>query len=388
MRDLRQEVTDDLVKMLEQGVAPWQKPWEGLAMPMNPTTGKQYRGGNSIHLMARSLQRGYGDPRWMTYRQAAEHGWQVRMGEKGTQIEFWEVKPASEKDSEQEQETDRPNRLVHRVYTVFNAHQIDGVPAYEPKRPIAFEAVQSGERILENSGARIFHDQADRAFYNRASDTIHLPSKSAFKDAPAFYGTALHELAHWSGHPSRLDRPTLNESYRFGDTNYAKEELRAELASLFLAAERGIPHDPAQHAAYAASWVNTLKEDKNEIFRAAHDASKAADFLLALDRDRDLTKGAIEWQQPGTGRNAAVVLVNLAGTVPARTDSGVYRGIIVGESGGHILQQQTTQIIVAHTRALLDRQPSTGENVAINYTAGRATVRESWVRARTNGLGR
>ena len=365
MRDLRQEVTDDLVKMLEQGVAPWQKPWEGLSMPMNPTTGNQYRGGNSIHLMARGLQRGYGDPRWMTYRQAAEYAWQVRKGEKGTQIEFWEVKPASEKNSEQEQETDRPNRLIHRVYTVFNARQIDGVPAYEPKRPTPFEAVASGERILENAGVPLFHDQADRAFYNRTTDSIHLPPRHAFKDAPSFYGTALHEEAHASGHPSRLNRPTLNESYRFGDLNYAKEELRAELASLFLSAELGIPHDPAQHAAYIDSWIKTLQSDKNEIFRAAHDASRAADFLLALDRDKSLNQ-----------------------TVPALTDSGIYRGAIVGESASQILQQKSTQTIVAHVRDLLDHQPSLGENVAINYSGGRATVRHARERTRGHALNR
>jgi Zincin-like metallopeptidase len=91
----------------------------------------------------------------------------------------------------------------------------------------------------------------------------------------------------------RVDRATLNASYRFGDISYAKEELRAELASVFLAAERGIPHDPEQHAAYVGSWIKTLKEDKNEIFRAAHDASRAADFLLALERDRSIAGGAL-----------------------------------------------------------------------------------------------
>jgi hypothetical protein len=99
--------------------------------------------------------------------------------------------------------------------------------------------------------------------------------------------------AHYSGHPSRLNRSTLSESYRFGDISYAKEELRAELASLFLAAERGIPHDPAQHAAYVSSWIRVLKQDKNEIFRAAHDASRAADFLLAFERDRSIADKGI-----------------------------------------------------------------------------------------------
>lgn len=169
--------------------------------------------------------------------------------------------------------------------------------------------MQSAESILENSRAKLQHDQADRAFYNRSSDSIHLPPKEAFKDAAGYYGTALHELAHWSGHPTRLARATLNESYRFGDPNYAKEELRAELASVFLAAERGIPHDPAQHAAYVGSWIKTLREDKNEIFRAAHDASAATDYLLSVERDRSIADEALAAEPPidSPGSRAAVL---------------------------------------------------------------------------------
>jgi len=304
-RDFRQEVTDRIVNMLENGAAPWQKPWNpadaSLDMPMNPTTGKAYRSGNAIHLMAVGLSRGYGDPRWMTYRQAAERAWQVRKGEKGTQIEFWEAKtargarpePIRANDGDGHQPADevdagRGNRLIHRVYTVFNAKQIEGIPEWSPNPRSLFEVVEAGEHILYNCGAAILHDQTDRAFYNRSSDSIHLPPKHAFTDAASYYGTALHEAAHSSGHPSRLNRATLNESYRFGDISYAKEELRAELASVFLAAERGIPHNPEQHAAYVGSWIKTLKEDKNEIFRAAHDASRAADYLLALERARSV----------------------------------------------------------------------------------------------------
>src|SRR4051794_26489923 len=308
-RDFRQEVTDRIIKMLEEGVAPWQKPWEpGAApagMPMNPTTDKAYRGGNAIHLMATGLRRGYDDPRWITYKQAADQGWQVRRGEKGTQIEFWEVKPVQSRDRSGQPEdgqagdtTDRQrdregSRLIHRVYTVFNAKQVDGIPAYRSKQHSTFEAIESAEKILDHSSARIFHDQADRAFYSRGSDTIHLPPREAFKDPAGYYGTALHELAHWSGAENRLNRQTLAESYRFGDQNYAREELRAELASVFLAAERGIPHDPAQHAGYVGSWISALRQDKNEIFRAAHDASAAPDFLLALERDRSIADQAL-----------------------------------------------------------------------------------------------
>jgi antirestriction protein ArdC len=290
-RDHRREVTDSIIKMLEDGVAPWQMPWVGSAMPFNPTTERSYRGGNAVHLLATGIGREYADPRWMTYKQAADQGWQVRKGEKGTHIEFWEVKERSnEKDAGPDQNGGEPaakengQRLIHRIYTVFNAKQIDGIPEYQPKQRTQFEAVQAGERILTNSGARIEHDQLDNAFYSRLSDSIHLPPKDAFKDAPGYYGTALHELAHWTGHPSRLNRTTLSDSYRFGDLNYAKEELRAELASVFMAAELGIPHDPANHAAYVGSWIKALREDKNEIFRAAHEASTATDFVLSLDR--------------------------------------------------------------------------------------------------------
>ena len=291
-RDHRQEVTDSIVKMLEEGVAPWQKPWESAGMPLNPTTDRTYRGGNAVHLMATGLSRGYEDPRWMTYKQAAENGWQVRKGERGTHIEFWEVKAKAEEKNGEPSKADggeaakkSQRRLIHRVYTVFNAKQIDGVPAFERPQPSEFEVAHSGERILANSGAQITHDQRDSAFYRPSTDSIHLPPKEAFKDAPGYYGTALHELAHWTGHPSRLNRPTLNESYRFGDLNYAKEELRAELASVFIAAEVGVPHNPANHAAYVGSWIKALKEDKNEIFRAAHDASAATDFVLSLERE-------------------------------------------------------------------------------------------------------
>lgn len=288
-RDHRQEVTDSIINMLEQGVAPWQKPWQGAGIPINPTTEKAYRGGNAVHLLATAIQRGYEDPRWMTYKQAAENDWQVKKGEKGTRIEFWEVKQQSGTKSEpnQPEVSDEPERrFIHRIYTVFNAKQIEGIPAYAPKERTEFGSVEAAERILSSSGANINHDQADRCFYSRTSDSIHLTPKETFKDASGYYGTALHELSHWTGHPSRLNRSTLNESYRFGDPTYAREELRAELASLFIAAETGIPHDPENHAAYVGSWIEALRKDKNEIFRAAHDASAAADFIIGLDRDR------------------------------------------------------------------------------------------------------
>ena len=254
--------------------------------------------------------------------------------------------------------TDRGNRLIHRVYTVFNAKQIEGIPEWTPKQRSVFEVVEAAEHILNNCGATILHDQADRAFYNRSSDSIHLPPKHAFKDAASYYGTALHEAAHSSGHPSRLNRATLNESYRFGDISYAKEELRAELASVFLAAERGIPHDPEQHAAYVSSWINVLKQDKNEIFRAAHDASRAADFLLALERDRSIA-----------GETLA------AGPVLHPSPLGGLANVV--------LERET--VSVERSRGYRHTRPA--PQVA-DSSCGKTPVREIQDRTKTRGLGR
>jgi antirestriction protein ArdC len=303
--------TTQIIEMLEKGTAPWQKPWEpgALQLPFNPTTERTYCGGNALQLIAVSARKGYNDPRWQTYRQAQENGWQVRKGEKGSQIEFWQfdaARPTGEEqdgpDSPCESTAREQSAPIRRVYTVFNAKQIDGIPNHVPEKRQEWEIAETGESILENSGAQIRHNQRDRAFYNRSEDSIHLPPQNAFKSAPDYYGTALHELAHWSGHPSRLNRPTLNESYRFGDPNYAKEELRAELASVFLAAEQGVPHNPEQHAAYVGSWIKALRDDKNEIFRAAKDAHKAADFILGLDKsksDKLIDGSRPQWRSSG-----------------------------------------------------------------------------------------
>jgi antirestriction protein ArdC len=142
-RDHRQEVTDSIIAMLENGVAPWQKPWEGAAMPFNPTSERPYRGGNTLHLMATALTRGYDDPRWMTYKQAAEQGWQVRKGERGTHIEYWEAKDQSRRESTEPDQVEAAKdksdrRLIHRVYTVFNAKQSMGSqPMRDGKSPLS-----------------------------------------------------------------------------------------------------------------------------------------------------------------------------------------------------------------------------------------------------------
>jgi antirestriction protein ArdC len=452
-RDFRKEVTDQIIEMLEKGTAPWQKPWEpgSLQLPFNPTTEKNYRGGNALHLMAVGTRKGFDDPRWLTYKQAAANGWQVRAGEKGTQIEFWQFGEEAKKGQAPEGSPDRDagngdyRGPLRRVFTVFNAKQIDGISTYVPKERADWEVAETGDSILRNSGAKIVHDQNDRAFYSRSADRIHLPPDAAFKSAADYYGTALHELAHWSGHPERLNRQTLNESYRFGDANYAKEELRAELASVFLAAERGIPHNPEQHAAYVNSWIKALSEDKNEIFRAAKDAHRAADYLLDLERGKQLRtetsehvasfergagavaitekETATEHREPVASRGVAKIEVEkiLDGevdgrrppseqaikesftaaeeavrkvmgekvrTYPADTDSGKYRGEVLGETEHHLFQRVSPKSAVAHEKHLLPGPPPLAENVLISYSNQVAQLKPNQERQKSHALAR
>jgi antirestriction protein ArdC len=273
--------------------------------------------------------KGYDDPRWLTYRQAQENGWQVREGEKGTHIEFWQFPERSNTNRDEFSDPDRSqsDKFIYRVYSVFNSRQIEGMPVHLPRIRQEWKIIQSGESILQNSGVRISHDQQDRAFYSRPADTIHLPPKGAFKTAAGFYGTALHEAAHATGHPQRLNRETLNESYRFGDLNYAREELRAELTSVFLMAEKGIPHDPSRHAAYVASWLEALRKDKHEIFRAARDAHKATDLLLVLEHCPSLDQALAKVSQNEASRFSGTEIV-VGHATPGRIYGPVLASVI------------------------------------------------------------
>jgi len=280
-RDYRAEVTEDIIRMLEAGTAPWQKPWEAGEFgrtPYNPTTDKPYRGGNVLGLMIASMRKGYTDPRFCTFKQALDNDWHVRKGEKATRIEFWEVKPGK-RDSDAPDDEKR-GHMIHRVYSVFNAQQIDGIPALVIEERKPFEIIEAAEALLKNSGAEIKHGGA-RAYYSPSTDHIQMPPRECFADEPGYYQTALHELTHWTGAKHRLDRDL---SHPFGTEGYAREEIRADLSSLYLSAETGIPYDPANQAAYIHNWIQVLKNDKNEVFRAASDASKACDYLQSLEK--------------------------------------------------------------------------------------------------------
>lgn len=299
-KPFHEQVAEKLIEQLKQGTAPWQRPWEsgnpnGM-LPMNPTTGKRYKGINTVHL----LSQGYSDNRWMTYNQAVATGAQVRKGEKGTSVQYW-------KFSEEQTKTDDNGKPIFdaqgkplkinvmlerpRVFfaVVFNASQIDGLPILE--RPVhTWNPHDRAEQMILGSGAQIFHGESDRAFYRPSTDTVHLPERSQFPTADNYYAVTLHELGHWTGHASRLDRDL---AHPFGSEGYAKEELRAEIASMIIGDELGIGHNPELHVSYVKSWIKALQDDPMEIFRAAADAEKIMGFMLELEQKHQQTQAPI-----------------------------------------------------------------------------------------------
>jgi putative DNA primase/helicase len=311
-KPFHETVAEKLIEQLKEGTAPWQKPWQpgeaGAFMPTNPTTGKRYKGINAIQLMSQ----GHSDQRWMTYKQAVAVDAQVRKGEKGTPIQYWKFseeqaktdavgKPVLDAQGEPVTQTVKLERPRVFFATVFNAEQIDGLPPPQARKEQEWSAVERAETILQASGAVIRHGEQNRAFYRPATDSIHLPDKSQFPAADSYYATALHELGHWTGHESRLARDLVHP---FGSEGYAKEELRAEIASMILGDELGIGHSPEQHAAYVGSWIKALQDDPLEIFRAAADAEKIQDYVLGLEQQQvqqqvpQLGEGQAQSQQP------------------------------------------------------------------------------------------
>lgn len=293
--DYARRVADALIEQLRQGTAPWQQPWEPgqQFLPFNPTTGSPYRGMNAMWLLAAGQEQGYADPRWMTYRQAQSVDAQVRKGEKGTAVQYWKwrgeepvrgedgrpVVGANGKAETRTVDYDRP-----RVFTaiVFNAAQIDGL-APEPDRKATpdWERHARAEAILTNSGADIRHQRGNAAYYDPSADRITLPDRAQFPAADRYYATALHELGHWTGHESRLNRDI---AHPFGSEGYAREELRAEIASLMVGGQLELGHDPGQHAAYVEGWIKALQDDPREVFRAAADAEKIATMVRGFEQ--------------------------------------------------------------------------------------------------------
>lgn len=286
--DVYQKITDQIVSELEKGVRPWLKPWNAehaagrITRPLRGN-GIPYRGINVLMLWSAAMEKGFAAPIWMTFKQALEFNAHVRKGEQGSLVVYADKIIRAETDADTGEESERAIPFM-KGYTVFNVEQIDGLPdRFYAKAEPRGETVQRIERMesfFAATGAVVRHG-GNRAYYSISTDHVQMPPIEAFRDAESYYATRAHETTHWTRHPSRLDRDFGRK--RYGDEGYAIEELVAELGSAFLSADLDLtPQVRGDHAAYIASWIKVLKDDKRAIFSAASHAQRAADFLHGL----------------------------------------------------------------------------------------------------------
>lgn len=280
--DLYQCVTNQILDMLEQGVAPWRSPILGRTSaghPKNVESGKPYRGVNVFLLAMTAWGHGYESSYWLTFNQAKARGGAVKKGEKSSMVVFWKQLDGIDK------ETGEAIKLpLLRYYNVFNVVQCEGI---KPPDAVPFEAVpftpqEAAEKIVSGyvGGPTIEH-AGSQAFYRSSVDIVRMPEPTRFVSNDEYYSTLLHELSHSTGHSSRLDRKLDTEPKPFGSPDYGKEELIAEMSAAFLCGHAGItPAVIENQAAYLQGWAKTLKGDKKLVIAAAGAAQKAADWIM------------------------------------------------------------------------------------------------------------
>lgn len=303
-KDVYQQITDAIIEKLEAGVNPWKRPWSGKfdsgSTPRSLATGKPYRGTNRFVLSV--LGTPYESPFWVTYRGAQKLGGHVRKGESGAPCIFWKWIKVDRKDKDGNVLTDAngdPKKKTipfARKFTVFNVEQTtlepEQLPAYaRPKEVVQprdeHEVIEAAEALWEGyEGRPPLRHGGSRAFYRPVADFIQLPEPEQFTSSEGYYATLFHESIHSTGHESRLDRDTLTDACAFGDTNYSKEELVAEIGAAFLCGDAGIENDILdQSASYLQGWIKKLSGDPKLVVYAAQTAQKAVDHVLGTTFD-------------------------------------------------------------------------------------------------------
>ncbi len=282
--DVYERITAAIVAQLNQGTRPWMQPWGAGGSPVRPLrhSGVPYRGINTLLLWMTAADRGFVSPFWMTYKQAQELGGQVRKGEKSTLVVYAGAIETQEEDANGAQAERRIPFM--KGYSVFCADQIDGLSdhfyakAEVPEGALTKERIARVDTYFANTGADI-REGGNKAFYSPGRDVIQMPPFSAFVSAEAFATTLAHEGIHWCA--PRVGRDLSR--YAKDNSERAREELVAELGSVFFAADLGLQIEPRDdHAAYIQSWVAVLKNDKRAIFQAASLAEKALAYLHGL----------------------------------------------------------------------------------------------------------
>ncbi len=281
MFDLYQEITDQIVRMLDNGVVPWRNPILGRGTaghPMNLESGKAYRGVNVFLLAVKAFAHGYESSYWLTFNQAKNRGGSVRKGEKSTMVVFWKQHAITD------EKTGKPKTIpVLRYFNVFNVAQCEGINPPDAKlfQPIDFKPLEAAEAIVKTyADPPTIEHGGNQAFYRPAVDLVRVPEPTRYTSGEEYYSVLFHELAHSTGHSKRLDRKLDTAPKPFGSSDYGREELVAEMASAFLCGHAGInPSVIDNQASYIAGWLKTIRSDKRLVIVAAGAAQRASDLI-------------------------------------------------------------------------------------------------------------
>lgn len=277
----RKQLVNTLIKHMKKGYVWTKEAWSSAALlPYNPASGCRYLGGNRARLMLAAIENNYNDPRWCTYKQAQEHGWNVRKGAQSVLLEKWiftETKTIENELGEPKKITVDLDTPKVNYFRVFNAEQIHGIPKLEAAPSPEYDTVI--KIATQSSKCPINETAVNKACYIPNQDIIQIVPRFAFKSAESYLAVLIHEMCHSTSHPDRLNRSILND---FGSPDYAREELRAELGSAFFKANLHLPLSNEQlqdHSNYLSSWIKVLQDDPNEFFRACRDAEKISEYL-------------------------------------------------------------------------------------------------------------
>jgi antirestriction protein ArdC len=277
MPNVYEIVTEQVIKQLEQGTAPWRKPWRA-EMPVNLVSGKAYRGINPFLLGSQ----GYGSRYWLTFNQANKLGGFIRKGEKSSIVTFWNIGQEKIIRNAETGAERKSKPILLRYYAVFNVEQTEGIA---DKLGLGnagprVASIEQCEAIVSGMPNAPRMEQSDRAWYRPSTDSVGMPSRSLFNSSEEYYSTLFHELTHSTGHSSRVGREGIEELNTFGSESYSKEELIAEMGAAMLCGVTGIAPATIQNsAAYLKHWIERLRGDSKLLVSAASQAQKAADFI-------------------------------------------------------------------------------------------------------------
>ncbi|MDC9612887.1 zincin-like metallopeptidase domain-containing protein [Xenorhabdus khoisanae] len=300
-KDIYQQVTDKIIRALEQGTAPWKRPWRsavkqyGGMLPMNALTGNHYNGVNILLLWMAAEEMGVNVNKWITYRQAQQLGGQVRKGEKSTLAVIFKPFEVQARDKEHNLLFDNEGkpfmeqRVMLKANPLFNVTQCDGLPEHllQEEERIPEDTLSPGishevHTMLDATGVKFISIAQNRAFYSPTIDRIVMPLSGQFLTEADYWSTLLHEMVHSTGHVSRLSREGITlRNRKFGDPIYSFEELVAEMGSAFLCAQLEV-FGEVNHESYIEHWLSILKADKKALFRACKQAREASEYLLNL----------------------------------------------------------------------------------------------------------